>query len=83
MSTAELLQDWDFKITFGICALLVLALMPSRFVNDKIRERRIINLEEGDDIDSAHANFTTERIKFFIVLALTIFIIILLTIVNV
>lgn len=56
--------------------------MASRLVNDKIREQRITNLEEGDDIDSAHANFTTERIKFYIVLALTIVIIILLTIVN-
>lgn len=81
MSTAELLQDWIFEIAFGLCAVLVLALMASRFVNTKIRARRIANLEKDDDyddIDSAHANFTVERIKFFIVLALMIVIIIIL-----
>ena len=80
MSTVEFLQDWIWEIALGLCAGLVLALMASRFIQARIRARRIAALEDEadiDDLDSAHANFQTERIKFFIVFALAIVIIVL------
>lgn len=81
MSTAVFLQDWILEIAFGLCAGLVLLFMASRFIQARIKERRIAALEDEadiDDLDSAHANFTRERIKFFIVFALAIVIIVIL-----
>ena len=75
MSTATLLADWIFEIAFGLCAGLVLLLMATRFIQARIRERRIARLEDIadiDDLESAHANFNKERVKFFIVLVLLI-----------
>ncbi|MBL4720374.1 MAG: hypothetical protein JKY20_04480 [Alphaproteobacteria bacterium] len=75
MSTAEILGAWIWEVAFGLCFGLVMLLMASRFFQTKMRERRIRRLQDMadiDDLDSALVNFNKERIKFFIVLALAI-----------